>query len=238
MTATDLESLIQELNAQMFEESFGQIPGPGKADKWFDQFPGNNSPLRLQPSQNGSPLRDNLMALIRNDTGKYQAVGHVIDEETNGSDFPVILVIGINYYQFSSGPMEDVGIWNNTIMRGNANAFLNSVGFALEKQFRLVAANIFPWTTTKKWQSLQLKNNYQTMALLELFGYKDPILSIRTLAGSLKDLKAIIFHGVQSAVPFYAASFARQWVGENRVRVFLSDSLSLPAYWKNICIFN
>lgn len=118
--------------------------------------------------------------------------------------------------------MGDVGIWNNTGMRGNTLAFLNSVDIALEERFHLVAANVFPWTTKTTWQKLGLKNGYWEMALLELFGYRDPLLSIRTLAQSLEDLKAIIFHGVTSVIPFYAASFARQWFGTNRAPVFLS----------------
>ena len=143
-------------------------------------------------------------------------------------------MVGINYYQFSTGPMEDVGIWNSTRMRGNTRAFLNSVDIAVEERFHLVAANVFPWTTMKEWQKLNLKNGYREMALLELFGYRDPLLSIRTLAENLEDLKAIIFHGVTSVIPFYATSFARQWFGANRAPVFLSDGLSRPSNWKNI----
>lgn len=235
MLATDLENLIERLNGEMFRESFGQDLEKGKAAKWFDEIPVKNGLLRVEPSHFGKPLRDELRVLITNDAGKHQAIGHVIDEKASGAASSLALVVGSNYYQFSTGPMEDVGVWNNTGMRGNTVALLNSVDIALEERFYLVAANVFPWTTKTAWQKLGLKNGYWEMALLELFGYRDPLLSIRTLAESLEDLKAIIFHGVTSFIPFYAVSFARQWLGTNRAPVFLSDNLCLPNRWKNIC---
>jgi hypothetical protein len=234
MRATDLENLIQRLNTEMFRESFAEDLEKEKAGKWFDEIPGNNRLLRGEPYHLEKPLRDQLKALITNEAGKHQAIGHVMDKETNGAAFPIVLVVGINYYQFSSGLMDDMGIWNDTTMRKNTMAFLNSVDIDLEERFHLVAANLFPWITKTKWQQLELKNGYQEMALLELFGYRNPLLSIRTLAESLEDLKAIIFHGVSSVIPFYAVSFARQWFSANRAPVFLSDNLGLPSRWKNI----
>jgi hypothetical protein len=186
MRATDLESLIQRLNGEMFTESFEKDLEKGKAGKWFDEIPGNNRLLRGEPSSQREPLRDQLRALITDDAGKHQAIGHVIDEETNGASSSIVLVVGINNYQFSSKRWEDVGIWNDTGMRGNTVAFLNSVDITLEERFHLVAANVFPWTTKKEWQKLGLKNGYWEMALLELFGYRDPLLAIRTLAESWK----------------------------------------------------
>lgn len=81
MRATDLENLIQRLNGEMFRESFAQDLEKGKAGKWFDEIPGNNGLLRVEPSHFGKPLRDELRALITNDAGKHQAIGHVIDEK-------------------------------------------------------------------------------------------------------------------------------------------------------------
>ena len=120
-----------------------------------------------------------------------------------------------------------------TNMRPKTQKVLRMGSVALQdRPLHLIASNIFPWVSTKPWTEFGL-NAYREMALLEVYGYRDPLGSLTKVAKSLKEsgiLQGVIFHGIGSCVPYCAAAFARKW--REGVPVFLSDNLA-PAKGKD-----
>jgi hypothetical protein len=185
------------------------------------------------------------------------AVGHVIADETQGctDDLPVVIAVGINYYQFRNrhsvcslsadcrkwlADPRKPSTWEESGMYSNARSVCNLLDQryridACERGFHLVITNVFPWITKLGWGELGL-STYCEMILLRKFGFSDPVDNLRRLLKDLgRDVKLIIFHGVNSAVPFYAEDFERRRPN-SCPRTVLVNNLSYPNPCNNLCI--
>jgi hypothetical protein len=171
-----------------------------------------------------------------NSPPRHVAVAHFLDDRTKGKTLPVIVVVGINYTQFSQLQVREPTVVQTGMYRPTSLVFstCHNVGvkFPLPTEcgYHLVGTNIFPWITKKPWSKLPIPgwNSIQEAVLLA-FGYKDPIAELITLIKAFPShVEAVIFHGANNCVPHYGIMFAKRSLsaGMSGFPILLCDNLS------------
>lgn len=170
-----------------------------------------------------------------NGTSGSVAVGAVIDDQTTGADddLPVVLVVGINYGQGAGYLASPIPTTAKTGLRPKlqkAAQLLDDRGCSaqiLGQSFHLVAANFFPWITSRTWSSYRL-NSIEEAALIFCCGHADSKDYILELIRQI-DPVAVIFHGANNAVPYLGTGVVQQSLaGASRPAfdVIFSDNLA------------
>ena len=165
------------------------------------------------------------------------AVLSVLDKRTQPllPELPVVLCIGINYGQEDAKNPQYLkrrtAVVTDTGMASVLERYLNqlkeadpmAIPFFNAKNFHLVAANYFPWITSKRWS--KLKNSLEEVLLLRCFGYESPVATLGSLIAACEpDL--LVFHGVHNAVQ--ALGLETQRMAKCPDHVLLCDNLG---YW-------
>ncbi len=171
------------------------------------------------------------------------AVAAVIDEASNqaplnAGDWPVVLVVGINYGQqgshnYVASPPD---LYDRTNMRAKLQATAamlaphGCVNLAADG-YHLVAANFFPWITNAPWMACT-PNNITEQLLIRYFGWPSPLGFVALLIQQLQvacrtcqhGLTHIVFHGANNAVPSLGGGLV------SRTSLTCSTPPSVPLY--------
>ena len=168
------------------------------------------------------------------------AVGFVIDEATANcvDDLGVVLAVGINYGQGSFYLTNPVRLLDDTKMRKQMDESFQAirdndacgVDLPAAQAYHLVVFNIFPWITTESWGDLSLMlsklgsksggfNNIEEALFIKCLAPTADVASLinefveRNLGkgSGQQQLKAIVFHGADNAVPYFGSAWASAW---------------------------
>lgn len=167
--------------------------------------------------------------------GRSVAVGAVIDSSTEGrqEDLPVVLAVGINYGQGNYYISNTVPIFDKKMnMRPRLNLALDHLTGSecttklqeLGGAFHLVAANFFPWVTTKAWSAFQF-NGIEEATLIHCCGHQSPTDYIQDLIDRIAPV-TVVFHGANNAVPYLGGCVYREALEPFDLDTIFCDNLA------------
>lgn len=177
------------------------------------------------------------------------AVGAVIDDTVfSDDDLPVVVAVGINYWQFgkNSQPWVKQG-WRATKMRRRLDEAMRMLdgkcGFKSADRYHLVAVNFFPWITRSPWSNIP--NSLTEALALYCWGIPKAPELIATLikqldTGAAEAAPIVAMHGVNNAVPALSLRVV-QSVNEptpSSVRFIYSDNLGYAAPPRNVAVLS
>lgn len=244
MTAEELKRLLGEFNAATLGELVGKAPGGGKASV---VVAGGVATLVGRLVRGLRDFRGGAAGGCHTSLGSFAghvsldgdavAVGAVLDQETADcdDDLPVVLAVGINYGQ-GKRYLGGVRLVDDTQMRPQLNqhlaylettAAVSGLPYACKVRkldgYHLIAANLFPWITTKPWVGYGF-NSISEAAILNGFGHDSIDAYLSKLISTVKPA-AVVFHGANNAVAYQALSMVRNRLVPRDVEVILCDNI-------------
>lgn len=242
---SDLEEIIGEWNCKWFE-ALARAHGIN-----FKLIEGLHGHTRAAPRFTGE-LSDSLAEIeIAPSQSKHAvAVGAIIDDEgcrEGAPELPVVVAIGINYWQISGGklPLKD---WTKTGMKKRISDILKNdliIEGKFITDFHLVVVNFFPWITTKSWSDLH-RNTLAEALFLYKWGVPDATGLVAALITALYQriaagghaLSHVVFHGVSCAVPTMSLEITKRFPRNGPKPAFIGcDNLGWPNR-KNLEVFD